>query len=389
MGKNDYNPYELVGEFVSIFRRGDRWYANFQHRDRQVRKSLRTKNKKEARRRALLLEKEIIAGEYHHQKRAPDLAEVIQEYLDSLRSGRSQKTIDKYQHGFDLLLELAKRRNIRRIDQVDLRLVDAFRTERSVDSKPKTVHNDTVAIKQPVNFALKRRLISEDPLRDLKLEKPKRTPQPCWSREEIDQILEKARPPYQQLFLLLADTGMRVGEAKWLTWDDIHLVRGLIHIRPKEGWRPKTGDERVVPMSPRVKAMLKSLPNDGRWVFTARQTERHPEPGRQISERRSLAHLKRVLKRLGLRGHQHTFRHSFISFAAYKGTSERVLRRWIGHVDPHILEWYFHLADQQSIDAMDCLMQSETGSSADAENDSKSAQSQHNKENDDESDRAK
>jgi site-specific recombinase XerD len=64
--------------------------------------------------------------------------------------------------------------------------------------------------------------------------------------------------------------------------------------------------------------------------------------GRQISERRLLQYLKRVLKRLGLRGHLHTFRHSFISFAAFEGVSERVLRRWIGHVDREILDWYFH-----------------------------------------------
>jgi site-specific recombinase XerD len=87
-------------------------------------------------------------------------------------------------------------------------------------------------------------------------------------------------------------------------------------------------------------------------VFTARVTGRHPEAGRQISERRLLQYLKRVLKRLGLRGHLHTFRHSFISFAAYEGVSERVLRTWIGHVDREILDWYFHLADAHSQEAM-------------------------------------
>jgi hypothetical protein len=29
-----------------------------------------------------------------------------------------------------------------------------------------------------------------------------------------------------------------------------------------------------------------------------------------------------------------------------------VLRKWIGHVDPQILDWYFHLADVQSQGAM-------------------------------------
>ena len=52
--------------------------------------------------------------------------------------------------------------------------------------------------------------------------------------------------------------------------------------------------------------------------------------------RRLLLDLKRVLKRLDLRGHLHTFRHSFISFAAIRGGSERVLQKWVGHLDREI-----------------------------------------------------
>ncbi len=123
------------------------------------------------------------------------------------------------------------------------------------------------------------------------------------------------------------------------------------------------------------------MPRNGRWVFTARVTARHPQPDRQISERRLLDYLKRVLKRLGLVGHLHTFRHSFISFAACEGIPERVLRQWIGHVDREILDWYFHLADSQSHAAMKRLSEaaerSKPSSEADSEKDSKSAQSQH------------
>ena len=121
--------------------------------------------------------------------------------------------------------------------------------------------------------------------------------------------------------------GVRVGEAKWLTWDDVDFEHRLIHIRPKEGWKPKSGDERAVPMSDRLFDLLHALPHTGTWVFTARVTTRHPATGRQVSERRLLQYLKRLLKRLGLKGHLHTFRHSFISFAANSGVPERVLRK--------------------------------------------------------------
>ena len=325
--------YEKVGEFVGIFPRGEIWYVNYQHAHRQIRRSLKTRSKKEARRRALVIEKEILSGEHKHQRRASSLCDLVAEYLAHERSeGRSHKTVAKYEYAFQLLSEIAERRRVQRIDQLDLRLIDQFRAERTAGSvtrrpaKPKTVHNDTVTIRQLVNFALERDLITEDPLRGLKLKKPKRTPQPCWTREQVDSILTTAVPPHRAALIFLAETGARVGEARWLTWDDVDLDRRLIHIRPKEGWKPKSRDQRVVPINDQLYGLLTGLPREGTWVFPARCTARHPQPGRQFSERRLLQYLKRLLKRLGLPGHLHTFRHSFISFAALQGVSERVLR---------------------------------------------------------------
>ena len=44
--------------------------------------------------------------------------------------------------------------------------------------------------------------------------------------------------------MALADTGVRIGELEWLTWEDIDLERNLILIRQKAGWKPKSGDAR-------------------------------------------------------------------------------------------------------------------------------------------------
>lgn len=168
-------------------------------------------------------------------------------------------------------------------------------------------------------------------------------------------ILNSAGSPQREVLTFLADTGVRIGEVKWLTWDDVDLDRRLIHIRGKDPWQPKSRDARVIPINDRFVEMFSAMPRQGRWVFSARATTRHPQQGRQFSERRLLLYLKRVLKRLDLRGHLHTFRHSFISAAEIRGVPERVLRKWVGHVDREILDWYFHLADDESQEAMERL----------------------------------
>jgi site-specific recombinase XerD len=82
---------------------------------------------------------------------------------------------------------------------------------------------------------------------------------------------------------------------------------------------------------------------------------RFPDEGRQLSERRLLQYLKRLLKKLGLRGHLHTFRHAFSSNALIKGLAEAIVRQWVGHVDADIMQLYTHIADEASKEAMQRL----------------------------------
>lgn len=108
-------------------------------------------------------------------------------------------------------------------------------------------------------------------------------------------------------------------------------------------------------MSPALNSLLAQLPRNSDWVLTAAPSTNYPAGDHQISERRLLLYLKRVLKRLGLPGHLHTFRHAFISHALTSGIPEAVVRQWVGHVDPDIIRQYTHVADKISQQAMEQL----------------------------------
>jgi integrase len=324
----------------------------------------------------------LINGQLVGPVRAPLLEDVISEYISHLQGlGRSPKTITKDQYCFALVQELAARRGIKRINQIDLGFVDAYRGERMKSkhndqkqsptngrpaqrAKPKTTHTDVVVIKQLLNFAERRRLIAENPLSGLKLEKPKRTPQPCWSRDDVEKILRTSNSNYRPLFSFLADTGARIGEAVWLTWADVDFENQVIRIRGIDDWRPKSGDERAIPMSGELCKLLRELPRSANWVFIARPSAGRSVAGRQVSDRRALSHLKIVLRKLGLPGHLHTFRHSFISHALTHGVPESIVRDWVGHVDQEILRVYTHIADRDSKSAMSGLFPVEAGDAA-------------------------
>jgi integrase len=346
--------YEQVGEFVRIFPRAGKWHVNFQHAGKQQRQSLKTASKKEARRRALRIERDLVTGEFKLARKAPTIESVITQYMAYLRGeNRAAKTLTKYRKVFDRVIDLAGRIRRRNILGIDLGFLDTFRQERTAAGRsPKTIYGESIIIRQLVNFARSRRLISTDPLQGAKIREPKPTPQPCWSPAQVEQILAVSKGPQRVAFTILAETGLRAGELKWLTWADVDLGRNVLHVRPKTGWKPKTGDQRAVPISPRVRDCLDSLPRHASWVLTAAPSAKHPSGDRQMSERRLLRSLKRVLRMLNLPGHLHTFRHAFISKALASGIPESQVRAWVGHVDDQIIRLYTHIADSQSQAAM-------------------------------------
>lgn len=357
---DDNNEYEKVGEYVAIYRRGDKWYVNFQHDGKQHRQSLRTTSMKEARRRALRVERQLVNGDFKAPKKAPTIDTVVALYLTHLEAeNRASKTLTKYKKVFERVIDLASRLHRRNILGIDLAFMDIFRQDRAAaECSPKTIYCESIVVRQLVTFAITRGLILSDPLNGVKIREPKPTPQPCWTPDELELILAASKGAQRIAFTILADTGLRVGELRWLTWEDVDFKRNVILIRPKSDWRPKSGDQRTVPISDRVRACLVSLPRHSPWVLTAAPSPRHPRGDQQMSERRLLRSLKRVLKGVDLPGHLHTFRHTFISKALASGIPESLVRRWAGHVDEKIIRLYTHISSPDSQAAMKKLSSS-------------------------------
>jgi integrase len=362
--KNSQSTDDLnrIGDRVRIFTRGSTWYANFQANGKQRRISLKTTSRKQARRQAIRLETQLDEGTYNQRKKpprkkAPSINTVTDRYLDYLRTERkAAKTIQKDSLVVRRLTDLARRRNAKSTLDIDLSFVDAYRSERvAAGAGSGTISNETVIIRQIINFALSRKLLRRDPLAGLKLKKPKPAEQPCWSRAEVDQILTACKGPLRNALVVLAETGMRLGEAKWLTWQDIDFDRNIVHVRAKPGWRPKTGDQRAIPISPMLQQLLQNLPRKTQWVLTSAPSRKYPAGDHQISQQGLWKYLKRRLKELGLSGHLHTFRHSFISHALTERTAEATVRSWVGHVDAEIMKTYTHINDTASQAAMQRL----------------------------------
>ena len=355
-GERAGGGYERIGKRVSIFVKGRVWYANHQEGPKQKRTSLRTRNHEVARQKARAIEAEL-SGAVPRQAGTFDIAAAVQAYIDWQDSNdRAPKTMVKYRDVLTRFAAHCRDAGVRLMHAITTQTVDEFAIRRRRDGMAaKTIYTELTIVRQWLNFTVTRRMLAVSPVSGTKLVKPKPGPRDYWRQQQFDAIVEAARGPYKAAFVLMAETGMRIGEVVHLTHDDLTLTgpTPVAHIRPKEvvpgarPWRPKNGEQRAVPLSPRAVAMLRDLPRRRRWVID-RMDGTAAKANLPANDRHILAYLKTVLAKLGLEGTNHEFRHSFCTIAVLTGVDFFTLRRWVGHIDEEALEIYVHIADEQA-----------------------------------------
>lgn len=175
----------------------------------------------------------------------------------------------------------------------------------------------------------------------------------------ILKCLQEEPLKWRAYISLLADTGIRRGEACGLQWADIDMKAGAISIRrnlqytPSAGIyedSPKNGKSRVVDVGPDVLELLKQLREDqastavSKWVFTQDGT---PDPMHPQSPTR---YFHKFGKQYGITDfHPHKLRHTSASLAITNGADIVSVSERLGHSDTAVtLRMYAH-ANEESI----------------------------------------
>jgi integrase len=182
---------------------------------------------------------------------------------------------------------------------------------------------------------------------------------------QVDQIAAEVPPRYQALVYTLAEAGLRIGEASALRVKNlngnIRVAENSVEVGGKKViGQPKTaGSERVVPISPKLRAILhEHLNNYGNrfdpesYVFTTEQ-------GAQVRQNNFR---KRVFQPAAARASVvptptvHQLRHTAASLWLQRGLTPWEVAKMLGHRDTKMIEQrYGHLyvdALQQKIDAL-------------------------------------
>ena len=183
--------------------------------------------------------------------------------------------------------------------------------------------------------------IRHNPAREVRL--PKGLPRskrnaPC--DDDIQIILGNTHKQFGLFPLVLLCTGMRKSEALALTWDDIDLDRGIIHVTKSIEYpdgntpslkAPKTAaGVRDVPIPDILREHLH--PSEG-IVFKQKEYNGHPGGG-YMSCRAYETAWKRYCDETGLRCTAHQLRHATATILYEAGADELQAQRILGHANP-------------------------------------------------------
>tara|TARA_R110002072_G_scaffold42064_11_gene118049 strand:- start:71722 stop:72405 length:684 start_codon:yes stop_codon:yes gene_type:complete len=198
-------------------------------------------------------------------------------------------------------------------------------------------------------------VIVKNPLKLVKMQEPESPPQPCYTPEQVERMIELADPALRAKIVFLAHTGCRFGELRDLQWVDLDFsigTNGFVNIRRGgSGELTKNKKSRRIPLHPMLANELNRLPRTSELVFPAGKSTKHPNGGRQ-SDTMLLKQVKRLCKACGFENPNqykvHTFRHFFASMMARNNVSYKYALEFMGHSDSKILDLYYTMFDEDA-----------------------------------------
>jgi site-specific recombinase XerD len=331
-----------------------RWAAEYREgTGRQVCVNLGTRSKLEARRKALALHAKIQDGQPHVADARLGLEELVDAYFAFVKAkGVARKTEWKYRADLNKLKEFCKEQQI----SLALRFGrEAFYGYREwlvkKEYEPKTVYAALTVCKQVFKWGHAEGRLKEYRLVNTKLAEAKAKPQPCFTTEQVEQLIDATTGVEQAAIATLGYAGLRIGEVEQMLRRDVRLGEngsGMFHVRlGGSNGTTKDKDARFVPIHPRIRPLIAALPKNGDRIFP------------DIRERQLLKRVKELCEQLKFPKASefklHSFRHHFASLCANHQVAYRKALAWLGHSDSSILQLYYHLTDSDSQAAMEAL----------------------------------
>jgi integrase len=310
------------------YKRGRCWYLQWTEEGKQQRHSLGAITEADAKARRVALEREragvrAVAG--------PVFAQWAVEYA----TWHSHEYPDNYYRIEQIIrMHLIPAFGTLPLGAIHRREVEAYKHARLVaGATPGTVSKELRTLQAMINRAVAWEVIPHNPIRGVNPPRDLSSKPPRWYTAQELELIYAADPIHWDIWRLLANTGMRRGEALQLPWR--HVGKQEIRVLSEPTARTKSGKWRLIPVSEGAQDALERLKGStGKTRFVLPQVA-------PTSVSRAF---DKALERVRLDGSLHCLRHTYCSHLIMMGVSLRTVQVLAGHAHASTTERYAHLA---------------------------------------------
>lgn len=144
-----------------------------------------------------------------------------------------------------------------------------------------------------------------------------------YTETELEKFFKHCEPFHFAVFKTLLMSGLRKQEMESLTWDDVDFESGLFKVRAKEGFKPKTWEERTIEVPKELLDILNGLPRISRWIFCTKRGTKYTHVWDDC---------RTISKKAGVVGaHPHKFRSTYATTLLQNGVDLKTVQRLLGH----------------------------------------------------------
>lgn len=341
---------------MQLYKRGKVWWVRFAENGQEVRRSLHTRDRREARHNLKELERNRTAA----VDGVLTIGQLMSRWLEHKRLQHHAKPNSVRAYAASARL-LTSHMGTAAADNLSEDLIDEFKATRLAGGTAhSTINLNLDRLGNALRWGQQRGLIGRVP-KITKLRQMRRRIPKFLDPDAVGRLLRACQdggPLFNRvevIIRLVLNTGLRRAECIWLTWGDVDLTTGWVRVQEKGGWTPKVSDERSVPITEEFVGWLERhrdqlqeagiSTGNGDWVapFLPLDRSRRP-PSRerpadslQWNEKVLGGTIRRLFDAAGVepRGSHtlHLCRSTFATNVLQSGGDLESLRALLGHAD--------------------------------------------------------
>jgi integrase len=340
---------EKVSDFVRVaeclyrYTPKNTYYAWIKISGKKIKKSLRTQDRKLAERRLKDFRSKAERIDLDSESRRILFEELGKNWLQLHNSSLKPSSAQRNERCVRELNRFFKGSRVSDLKRTDCQ---NWEVKRGKNLSSSTFNKDLEVLRALLDYAVERGVMLDNPASGLKRRKIQSKAVIIPTHGEFDELLAGIRKldgranEALNLVQLLAYSGMRLGEAVNIVWNEVDFAKGCFTVSGGEVGT-KNRQIRVVPLFPKLRKFLEIL-----------CAEKEARPRSKIIAIQSAKKAIITSCKNGGLPHftHHCMRHYFVSNAIEKNIDFKTIAAWVGHSDGGMLvaKTYGHLRDTHS-----------------------------------------